>query len=284
MSLACLFWAVYTGTRPGLPPPSGRGRGGGDAGSLLPGVLPLELVACVGAYRQRHVSYITSAPPPPPPTTTPPAGVSLESCRFPCDPFRETQAVAMSDGGRAGTSSAAKRRRERRLRAAWRHEQRSVRIALAAAQHHSAPRSAGPETHNAPRGQTTARAAAGPQYFTFGDDEERAAGTHSGVMAEPAVQGRLVASCLSPGGAPSLAFPSLAAPDRDAVDGATLHFLVNAAVRLQAELDRRKKKEEEEEEEKAKQEEHEKLTLGVPDRLRHHLPVTEAGREASGVH
>ena len=28
-----------------LPPPSGRGRGGGDAGSLLPGVLPPELVA-----------------------------------------------------------------------------------------------------------------------------------------------------------------------------------------------------------------------------------------------
>ena len=24
----------------GFPPPSGRGRGGGDAGSLLPGVLP----------------------------------------------------------------------------------------------------------------------------------------------------------------------------------------------------------------------------------------------------
>ena len=29
----------------GFPPPSGRGRGGGDAGSLLPGVLPPELVA-----------------------------------------------------------------------------------------------------------------------------------------------------------------------------------------------------------------------------------------------
>ena len=39
------FLAVYTGTRPGVPPPSGRGRGGGDAGSLLPGVLPPELVA-----------------------------------------------------------------------------------------------------------------------------------------------------------------------------------------------------------------------------------------------
>ena len=35
-----LFWAVCTGTRPGVPPPSGRRRGGGDTGSLLPGVLP----------------------------------------------------------------------------------------------------------------------------------------------------------------------------------------------------------------------------------------------------
>ena len=34
------FLAVYTGTRPGVPPPSGRGRGGEDAGSLFPGVLP----------------------------------------------------------------------------------------------------------------------------------------------------------------------------------------------------------------------------------------------------
>ena len=34
------FRAVYTGTRPGVPPPSGRGRSGGDGESLLPGVLP----------------------------------------------------------------------------------------------------------------------------------------------------------------------------------------------------------------------------------------------------
>ena len=66
-----LFRAAYTGTRPGVPPPSGRGRGGGDAGSLLPGVLPPELVACVGAYRQRHVSYITSEPQPPQPPQSP---------------------------------------------------------------------------------------------------------------------------------------------------------------------------------------------------------------------
>ena len=43
----------------GFPPPSGRGRGGGDAGSLLPGVLPPELGACiVGAYGETHTSYL----------------------------------------------------------------------------------------------------------------------------------------------------------------------------------------------------------------------------------
>ena len=51
-----------------------------------------------------------------------------------------TLAVTMADGDRAVTS-AAKRRRERRLRAAWKHEQLSVAMALAAATHHSAPRS-----------------------------------------------------------------------------------------------------------------------------------------------
>ena len=65
----------------------------------------------------------------------------------------------MSDGGRAGTSSAAKRRRERRLRAAWRHEQLSVRM------------------HEAPRGQTTARAAAGAQLFCLDLDEAPAGGS-----------------------------------------------------------------------------------------------------------
>ena len=62
------------------------------------------------------------------------------------------------------------------MRAAWRHEQLSVRMALAAAQHHSAPKCAGPEKHEAPRGQTTARAAAGAQLFCLDLDEALAAG------------------------------------------------------------------------------------------------------------
>ena len=42
------------------------------------------------------------------------------------------------DGGEGGGTASARRRRERRLRMHWRHEQLSLRMALAAATHHSA--------------------------------------------------------------------------------------------------------------------------------------------------
>ena len=53
---------------------------------------------------------------------------------------------------------AAKRRRDRRLRMHWRHEQLTLQMALAAALHHS--RDVGPVTYNALRSQKTARAEA----------------------------------------------------------------------------------------------------------------------------
>ena len=53
---------------------------------------------------------------------------------------------------------AAKRRRDRRLRMHWRHEQLTLQMALAAALHHS--RDVGPVTYNALRSQQTARAEA----------------------------------------------------------------------------------------------------------------------------
>ena len=61
------FWTVYTGTRPGVLPPSERGRGGGDAGSLLPGVLPPELVASSARARTDSPCRESSEPPTPPP-------------------------------------------------------------------------------------------------------------------------------------------------------------------------------------------------------------------------
>ena len=55
-------------------------------------------------------------------------------------------------------SVAAKRRRDRRLRMHWRHEQLTLQMALAAALHHS--RDVGPVTYNDLRSQKTARAEA----------------------------------------------------------------------------------------------------------------------------
>ena len=60
---------------------------------------------------------------------------------------------------------AAKRRRDGRLRMHWRHEQLTLRMALAAALHHSCD--VGPVTYNALRSQRTARAGGGnEQYYT----------------------------------------------------------------------------------------------------------------------
>ena len=57
-----------------------------------------------------------------------------------------------------GAVGSARRRRERRLRAQWRHEQQTVAMALAAATHHSAQRGEWRDLHEAPRGQRTAEA------------------------------------------------------------------------------------------------------------------------------
>ena len=49
-----------------VPLPSGRGRGGGDAGSLLPGVLPPKLGALRRVAGQTPSCSQSSVPPPPP--------------------------------------------------------------------------------------------------------------------------------------------------------------------------------------------------------------------------
>ena len=56
------------------------------------------------------------------------------------------------------TRSSAMRRRERRLRAQWRHEQQTVAMALAGTTHHSAQRGEWRDLNEAPRGQRTASA------------------------------------------------------------------------------------------------------------------------------
>ena len=108
--------------------------------------------------------------------------------------------------GRDG-ASAAKRGRERRLGQFLRHERLSVAMALAAAQHHSAPKSAGPETYVALRGQNTAKD-----------------GTRPGGLQDPEV-GHVAALV------PSLAGPLLAGTASETVDSSSLRFLAAAALR-----------------------------------------------------
>ena len=109
------------------------------------------------------------------------------------------------DSEGCGTGSA-RRRRERRLRMHWHHEQLTLKMALAAALHHSCD--VGLELHNALRSQRTARArgeesemydaigqttpppaAAGTVYFKLDDNEVPAAGCRPPALVEPRPQG-----------------------------------------------------------------------------------------------
>ena len=86
-----------------------------------------------------------------------------------------------------GTS--ARRRRERRLRAQWRHEQQSIAMALAAAQHHSAPKSAGPVSHNVLRNQKTARE--GTEFYAMSEDSDVVGGGRPPSLVDVRPQERL---------------------------------------------------------------------------------------------
>ena len=113
------------------------------------------------AYRQRHVIYIASGPQPPQPQPQPQPQQAVYPKLAPhvcllmlqrMDPSGQ-QRMAARD-----TRSSARRRRERRLRAQWRHEQQTVAMALAVATHHSAQRGEWRDLYEAPWGQRTASA------------------------------------------------------------------------------------------------------------------------------
>ena len=131
---------------------------------------------------------------------------------------------------RGGTSSAAKRMRDRRLRAAFRHEQLSVRMAVAAALHHSAQRGAGPETYSAPRRQTTAtEGEVREPYNAARSQKPPLPGTRPAALREPMPQlGLEHAACPCSSGAPCLAPPALADAAAEAVDQRALVFLTCA--------------------------------------------------------
>ena len=102
-------------------------------------------------------------------------------------------------------ATSARRRRERRHRAWLRHERLSIAMALAEQLHHSsqwvernealrrqttrAGEEVEQETYQAPRGKNTPPPAAGPQYFSFDDDDGPAEGRRPDALREPASHG-----------------------------------------------------------------------------------------------
>ena len=139
----------------------------------------------------------------------------------------------------AHAAGAAKRRRERRLRAMLRHERRSVAMALAEFTHHSS------------RGQRTARAWEEVENATH--DGLRAQktpppGERPGCLPDPGPQRSDRTVRHSAGEAPSLLPPSLADAAADVVDHSSSAFLLKASLR------QRRKEEEEEEARKVEME------------------------------
>ena len=81
----------------------------------------------------------------------------------------------------ARASGAVQWRRLRRLRAALRHEQQSIAMALASALHHSADKTTRAQ-YNAPRGQKNA----GTEYYALSDEDEvPARGSRPPCLGEP---------------------------------------------------------------------------------------------------
>ena len=107
-------------------------------------------------------------------------------------------------------SSAARRRRERRLRSWLRHERMTVRMELAAALHHSSFRGAGSETYDAPRSQRTANSREDSVYFDLFDEDTEGARPDRlvGVRPQERDQRRTVEQIVdSPPVVPSLDVP-----------------------------------------------------------------------------
>ena len=157
----------------------------------------------------------------------------------------------MEDG--SAETSAAKRRRQRRLRSWWRHECQSVRMALNAAVHHSAVKVAAGEKNSGLRAQTT---------FSAG---------RPGVLKDPAPQGAVTVGYVAAPG-PLLVVASLAGGD--GVDATTVSYLLSVALA-------KKKEEEEKEKEKEEKERMRKEVLAhAQERVRDGLPLSSAGGAA----
>ena len=122
-------------------------------------------------------------------------------------------------------ATSARRRLQRRLRSWLRHERLSIAMALEEQLHHSVQRverNVAPRrqttrareevehvTYHAPRGQNTPPPAAGPQYFSFDDDDGPAEGRRPDALREPASHGSLRRNVVYIFGDPLLDVPAL---------------------------------------------------------------------------
>ena len=140
-------------------------------------------------------------------------------------------------------ASAARRRRERRLRSWWRHECQSVRMALTTAAHHSAEKVAADVKNAGLRAQTMV-----------------SAGAWSGVLKDPAPQGAVTVGYVA-APVPFLSSPMLADAAAEAVDARTLKYLLKCALR------RREEEEEERKEREMELAKENELQRGVTEAL-----------------
>ena len=145
----------------------------------------------------------------------------------------------------------ARRRRERRLRAWWRHEQASVSAAVVSALHHSCD--VGPVLYEALRGHKKTTEGEVEEHETHAGLRAQTApppGKRPGILPEPGPQRSDRTVRRSSGDSlPTLALPSLAGSAGEAVDSSALRFVTARALEA-----KRKEEEEEEEEERKKQE------------------------------
>ena len=150
------------------------------------------------------------------------------------------------------SEGSARRRRERRLRAWWRHEQASVSAAVVSALHHSCD--VGPVLYEALRGHKKTTEEEVEEHATHAGLRAQTApppGKRPGILPEPGPQRSDRTVRRSTGAAlPTPGLPVLAGALGEAVDTSALRFLAAAALE-----DLRKLEEEAKVKEKVKEEE-----------------------------
>ena len=229
--------AVYTGTRPRVPPSIRAGKGWWGRRELAPRCSATQLGACsMRSYRQRHVRYTivrttttTTTHTHPTPHTHPTHthhrhhhhlrshfgsshfGSRLTSCPGVQASCTWHQRLMELDGGVGGGTGSARRR----MRMHWRQEQLSLRMALAAASHHSFDRVH--SEHAAARSQTTGTMAGGGEVFELRVAPRGQNTPHSGKRPEP------LEEVSEPQGPPELQGGAMCAEGM--VGGATSQFL-----------------------------------------------------------